>query len=198
MTGPLFPTPPGFRLLEVGEAIREGDHASDKERTEFQEYQTFLDGEIVSERSGNFYFRRIPEPEGGKIVPASPGAEAPSEPECGFCDDSKRVDSGGQDGAGNWIDIECSHCRPVLPVEGAGAALILDFEIALEKFHSGSDVRYRMDIPRARDALANRLASMEKALKDIRYTIMWKDDGPVPDSVQMIDAIAAAALQEGK
>jgi hypothetical protein len=29
---------------------------------------------------------------------------------CGFCDGTRKVDSGGQDGAGNWIERDCPYC----------------------------------------------------------------------------------------
>lgn len=41
------------------------------------------------------------------------GSGLPQEPRpCGTCGGTRKVDSGGQDGAGNWIERDCPECAP--------------------------------------------------------------------------------------
>lgn len=68
MTAPLFPIPPGFRLLEVGEIVQKGDFWMQKSSPVWQEKLVVMTGLPLTDGHPSFLFRRIPAP------PVSAGA----------------------------------------------------------------------------------------------------------------------------
>lgn len=105
MTAPNFPIPEGFRLLQVGEIVQAGDYATWGDAGGF--HDTMVKNSIGKEVSSTrrvWYFRPIPPPTVKDLLTVAP--------ECGACDDTRQVDSGGQNPDGSWINRECPDCAP--------------------------------------------------------------------------------------